>query len=423
MNKYYIANDKIDLKCYPNYSFEIGDVNGDGKMEFISMDQSGNLLRVLNLDNQTIFEKRLANNGNWGTPLVVAADIDNDGRAEVIVPDGAAVIAFDGKGNKIRERGFNECKKDDYGICVPLLGAAKIIPSEKHSIIACVAGGTIYALDSGFNIIWKVDGLRNDFSHEIFFADIDNDGFDEIALCTVNNIGGAFGKENPGDLLLLDHDGKILLRKSVIDYVEDSHFDDIAMGDFLGNGTSQILLEKGLLVDLKGDIIWDLSDQMVHGQWIAHTPNPAGKGKLVFISELWGNAKKSMLFTGNGKKINDISRLPWPVFPEPKIQALPSRCHIVRWDNKSEPEIFLTQQAYSGGHAFNSPDSPPLELIGLFLDLKGNLAGELRFNDAQIQGYYYNGEVHSRAADVDGDGKQEIIFPKQDGHVMIIKKS
>jgi hypothetical protein len=56
------------------------------------------------------------------------------------------------------------------------------------------------------------------------------------------------------------------------------------------------------------------------------------------------------------------------------------------------------------------------------MDLQGNLAGEMPFNDAQIENYYYNGEVHSRVADVDGDGQQEIIFPKQDGHIMIIKK-
>ena len=52
---YYIANDKVDLKYYPNYSFEIGDVDGDGRMEFISLNTSGALLKVLNLDGELLF--------------------------------------------------------------------------------------------------------------------------------------------------------------------------------------------------------------------------------------------------------------------------------------------------------------------------------------------------------------------------------
>ena len=56
------------------------------------------------------------------------------------------------------------------------------------------------------------------------------------------------------------------------------------------------------------------------------------------------------------------------------------------------------------------------------MDLQGNPYGEIPFDDAQIKDYFYNGEVHSRVADVDGDGEQEIVFPKQDGHIMIIKK-
>jgi len=163
----------------------------------------------------------------------------------------------------------------------------------------------------------------------------------------------------------------------------DTHFDDIAMADFMGTGTVQILLEKGILLDLNGNTVWDISDQFDHGQWIAHTPNPDGTGKLVFISELWGTNMKSTLFTGQGKKIKDIGGFPWPDFdPEEKkahgLEMLPSRCHMVKWRPDAEPE--------------------------------------------KMRDYFYNGETHSRVADVEGDGQEEIVFPKQDGHVMIIKK-
>jgi hypothetical protein len=61
-------------------------------------------------------------------------------------------------------------------------------------------------------------------------------------------------------------------------------------------------------------------------------------------------------------------------------------------------------------------------LKAFFLDIRGNLLGTLPFPDAQVEDYWYNGEVHSRVADVDGDGQQEVVFPRQNGRVKVIKK-
>jgi len=428
MYRYYAANEKIDLKCYPNYSFVTGDVNGDGKKEFIALNQTGNLLSVYNLDGEAIFEHTLENNGNWGTAIICAADINDDGLDEIIVPNGDKIAAFDGTGKMINSYETGSQEKDHYGICVPLIGAAKIFDGDGLSIIAALAGGEVIALDNNFKLIWKTDGFRRNFEHEIFFADVDGDGFDEIAFCTLGQIMDGINNDDAsvGELVLLDHDGTVIFRRTVSDFVSDSHFDDISIADFMGRGDVQILVEKGLLLDLNGNIIWDISDQFAHGQWIAHTPDPNGKGKLVFISELWGNAMKSMLFTGDGKKIKDISGMPWPVFDTEEQKTLgaiplPTRCHAVKWGTDSAPEFFLTQQACTPG-PHDCHDTFSFELKALFIDACGNLLGELPFADSQIKGYFYNGEVHSHVADVDGDGEMEIVFPKQDGHVMIIKK-
>ena len=319
---------------------------------------------------------------------------------------------------------------------MPLLGAAKIISPDELSVIAGVTGGGIVALDSNFNEIWKTSGLRDEYGHEIHFADIDGDGLDEIAFCSVDYHIDWSGKktQSAGDLILLDHDGSIMLRKRVDEFIQDTHFDDIAIADFMGDGTSQILLEKGILIDLNGNIIWDISEQFDHGQWIAHAPAPNGKGRTVFISELWGTNRRGLLFSGGGKKISGINSFPWAVFDSEnhrklKLQPLPTRAHAICWTPESEPEIFLSQQAYL-------PPAEPIryetyhlcyqasdfKLQALFMDLQGSLLGALPFDDAQIKNYFYNGEVHSRVADVDGDGCHEIIFPKQDGRLMIIKK-
>jgi len=416
MSKYYIANDKIDLKCYPNYSFEIGDINGDGKMEFISMNQSGNLLSVFNLDGEIVFEKTLENNGNWGTAIFCTADINSDGCDELIVQNGKSIIILDGKGNIIKERKFNIPRADMYNIYIPLLGAANIVSPTTISIIAALAGGVIEALDSNLDTIWKVDGFRNSFLHEFYFADVNGDGLDEIIFSTVDQDGD----EYYGDFILLDNDGTLLFSKDVQNYLDDSHFDDIAVADFLGDGSTQILVEKGILLDINGNVIWDLSGEMDHGQWIAHVPDPTGTGRLGFISELWGYDLKSMFFTGKGQKIRDARGYPWVDGTDKGLLIAPSRCHAVYWDKLSEPEFFFTQQAVRGDHYCDR--TTHYDLIALFMDINGNLLGTLPFKETQLEGYYYNGEVHSKVADVDGDGCEEIVFIKQYGHVMIIKK-
>jgi FG-GAP repeat protein len=51
MSRYAIAHE-ADLGRYPNYSFEIGDVDGDGRSEVVCFNQNGNRLRVVNLDGR-----------------------------------------------------------------------------------------------------------------------------------------------------------------------------------------------------------------------------------------------------------------------------------------------------------------------------------------------------------------------------------
>jgi hypothetical protein len=94
----------------------------------------------------------------------------------------------------------------------------------------------------------------------------------------------------------------------------------------------------------------------------------------------------------------------------------------VRWTPDSEPEIFIGEQACSPT-SHDSFETRRFVLKAFFFDLRGNLLAEMPFEDAQIEGYWYNGEVRSRVADVDGDGQQEIVFPRQDGRAMIVKKT
>lgn len=430
MNLYYVAYE-ADLRCNPNYSFGIGDVDGDGRMEMVCLNQNGNRLRVVDLDNRVLFERRLRNHGNWGTPTLAISDLDGDGRAEIVAPSWgrryeAMVGAFNGRGEQIAEHGFGSSARDDYGIGVPLLARMRFQPDRRPGVVAAVAGGMVVALDSDLHEIWRSEGYANDFGHEFYVADVDGDGLDEVAFCTCPHINGGYSADgwNVGELVLLDHDGRTILRRRVSDYCEDTHFDDIAMADFRGIGQAEMLLEKGYLIDLQGNIVWDVSGQFDHGQWIAHTADPSGKGRLIFISELWGAAGKSALFDGAGHKLMETKALPRTTLDAelfPGWAVLPTRCHVVRWMPDAPPEIFLAEQTRNPT-SHDCFRTRHFSLKAFFLDLQGGLAGVLPFEDAQIEGYWYNGEVASRVADVDGDGCEEVVFPRQDGWVMVIKK-
>ncbi len=427
----YVAAYDPDLRCYPNYSFEIGDVDGDGRQEMVALNQNGNRLRVVDLDGNVRFERRVINSGNWGSPLPCVADLNGDGRDEVVVPSGAQkfearIVALNGEGKELGAHAFGTHGRDDYGITVPLLASIRLAPNGRAGVVAALAGGFVVALDGELNEVWRAGGFRHDFGHEFYIADVDGDGWDEIAFCTLDHInGGGKGNDwNRGELVLLDHDGTTLLRFTVDDFYPDTHFDDVAMADFRGNGRIEILVEKGFLIDLNGNLIWDVSGQFDHGQWISHTPNPRGEGRLIFISELWGSEGKSALFSGDGRKLMEIGGLPRSKLDPkrfPGWQVLPTRCHIVQWAPGETPEIFVAEQSYSPT-SHDCFETVGFELKAFFLGLDGQLRDTLPFYDAQIEGYWYNGEVRSRVADVDGDGLQEVVIPKQDGHVMVIKK-
>jgi len=108
----------------------------------------------------------------------------------VIVPNGASIAAFDGCGRMMRSYEIDSPLRDRYNICVPVLGAAKILPGKDKSIVAALASGAVIALDVDFNLIWKTETFRSDFEHEIFFADVDGDGLDEIAFGTQGEMRG-----------------------------------------------------------------------------------------------------------------------------------------------------------------------------------------------------------------------------------------
>lgn len=428
MARYYTAY-QPDLGFYPNYSLEVGDITGDGRKELAALTTDGNLVKVLDLEGNLVLKRRLKNYGSWGTILPVFADVDGDGRQELVVPDGPAgnaeITAINAENQVVREVRLKAVGADDYGIAVPMLGTfRRDMDGERIGISVGLAGGRVVALDEHFETIWEFHDLRPQFGHETFNCDVTGDGLDDIVFITVDRIN-SFGPEIEGELVILrGTDGRLLFRKRVRDFVNDTHFDDVAIADFRGIGRNEILVEKGVLFNLAGDVIWDISAQLDHGQWIATAPNPHGPGLVAFISELWSDQGKSKLIGPNGHVLWELTPdRPTRLHPArfPGAAVLPTRAHVVDWFNDGHSEIVLGEQiSLPSGHACYEDMS--LSLKFFFFDLDGNLLNEMPFENACVEGYWYNGEVRSRIADMDNDGLPEWAFPRQDGKVMIIKK-
>ena len=415
----------VDLGFYPNYSFEVGDIDGDGCMELAALSTDGNTLRVLKITGELLFERELTNNGCWGTPLPAFADLDEDGKEELIVPDGppgdAKIIALDSDNQIVRERKMPGNLADDYGIAIPLIGVFRR-PRGALGICVAVAGGALFAFNEDFEELWRIEGLRKDFGHEFNFGEVPDEDGQVIAFSSVDHIRRS-GPDVEGDLIIVNPSGKIIFAKRVKDLLNDTHFDSVAISDFTGSGRPEILLEKGFLLDFDGRVIWDASQYFDHGQWIAHIPNPHGPGRLAFISELWGYEGKSKMLDPHGRVLWELGKhrhsiIDQSVFPGYKVA--PTRVHAIDWERTGSYTIVFGEQVVFDGHLCRKTTQHRLKIF--VFSPEGHLIEEVRFLDTRRRGFFYNGEVRSRAVDVDGDGKIELVFPRQDGKVMIIGK-
>ena len=63
MNHYYVANEKAQFDDAVNYSFAVGDINGDGKMEFLGLNRRGDMLTAIDLQGNILFRQPLKMRG------------------------------------------------------------------------------------------------------------------------------------------------------------------------------------------------------------------------------------------------------------------------------------------------------------------------------------------------------------------------
>ena len=195
-------------------------------------------------DGKVVWQKKLNANSSWSAPIV--ADLNNDGKVEVIQTDESGVVwLFDAESGNLLWKTSIEGKPSSPSVG-DLNGDGKLE-------IAIVTGkGKIFAIDSDGKILWKTKlaGISDTWatSSAVIFEASDGKSY----VVSGSNTGGLF---------CLDKDGKIIWKRSLDGPIAAT----ISIADFDDNGKADIfaITQLGMLYrfDEDGKKIWDINMQ------------------------------------------------------------------------------------------------------------------------------------------------------------------
>ncbi|OAS19004.1 hypothetical protein A8708_27110 [Paenibacillus oryzisoli] len=229
----------------PRCKMLLGDLNGDGRMEMLLVHPDNRqdvryiphqvqCLTAFDLEGNLLWQtgKPDANAGSAGSDYPAQiADIDGDGRLEVLcVMDGRFLILDGASGEVKNSYGLPHEHAHDCIIVANLTGgafASDIILKDRYH--------TMWAMDRHFNLLWTHHGNPGHFP---WVYDLDGDGKDEVMA----------GYD------LLDHDGQKLWSCKDL----EDHADCIWVGDVNGDGHPELVIGGSVTVmyDRFGKELW-----------------------------------------------------------------------------------------------------------------------------------------------------------------------
>jgi hypothetical protein len=188
----------------------IYDLNGDGVTEVVIGHDVYD-----GRTGATIVSVRGVGDGSghgWAAPYGAAADIDQDGKLEVVV--GNAVFMRDGsiKWRNDQSDGFVAVANFD---------------SDKFGEIVVAHTGTLRLQDDDGTVLWSRRGLTGATIGPPTVADFDGDGLPEI------------GVAGNGAYIVVEHDGTTKWQRATNDY--SSGFTGSAVFDFEGDGAAEVV--------------------------------------------------------------------------------------------------------------------------------------------------------------------------------------
>lgn len=247
LNEPYLIG-KIDIQAAgPRCKMLLGDLNGDGRMEVLMVHPDNRQdVRYIPHQVQCLTAFDLEGNLLWqtGKPDLGAgsqgsdypaqiADIDGDGCLEVLCVMDNRFLILDGQNGQVKAS--HELPSEHAHDCIIVanltggdtVGAGDIILKDRYH--------TLWALDRGFNLLWKHEGNPGHFP---WVYDFDGDGLDEVMA----------GYD------MLDHDGQLLWSCRDL----DDHADCIWVGDVNGDGEPELVIGGSVTVmyDRHGQELW-----------------------------------------------------------------------------------------------------------------------------------------------------------------------
>ncbi|HIE03323.1 MAG TPA: VCBS repeat-containing protein [Candidatus Latescibacteria bacterium] len=397
---------EIQLGFAPGYSFRVRDIDGDGRCEYIAVEHGGRHLVVLDHDGKVLWERMVPNTDRHSTTALEVADVDGDGEVEVLLgeePEGENNVLVLAPGGRVKERvNLPPGYKDYGGNAIDSFGFADLDGDGFRELVVAVNGGHLYALDRNLKVIWHMEGLNHTFEHFVQAGDLNCDGVDEIALSSEQGERREF--------FLISGKGEIIWSKPLEEIGPDRHVDYVAIDDVRGKGENYLLTSTGgCLFDAEGNLIWTVREEINHGQWVeVEKVREDIPGKQVLISELWNFRQPCILVSGEGEVLGR--------FREISPYAYPTHAYFIDWKGDGKRLIVIGEQP---AHA-----EPAVRMYYItLLDPYGEVVLRVPFEDTSVPGWFYNFENSPAVADVDGDGREEFVFPTRRGSLLILGSS
>jgi hypothetical protein len=148
----------------------------------------------------------------WAAPYGVAADIDRDGRLDVVVGNALLNSSGSPKWQNGKEDGFVAVADFD---------------SDKYGEIVVAGMGSLRLQDDDGTVIWSRNRITGDTIGPPTVADFDGDGEPEIGVAGM------------GQYVVVDTNGKTLWTRTTNDY--SSGFTGSAVFDFEGDGQAEVV--------------------------------------------------------------------------------------------------------------------------------------------------------------------------------------
>jgi len=236
---------------------DVGDVNGDGKMEVAVSGSSDGLLYLYSSQGKLLWKRDMASYVN----TVAVADINGDRKAEIMVGH-ADMYVFDGQGNRTAryntQNPVYDIRAGDFnGDGVKDILLASYSKGEcKDAMLIALDGQTKKEL-------WKYD-VGKDLPFDIDLADYNGDGRDEVVVGVVNRAKGSNVKSGcekmfskPSAILFLGSGGNLMWQ-----YQTPNGVVSVGSGDVNGDGKLEVVAGgyPGVyVVSGQGSLLWSES--------------------------------------------------------------------------------------------------------------------------------------------------------------------